>query len=283
MKTVLHYYRFDVSNAADAAAYAKLRAETLDRIGFPCHTVRADYPCYSVRKSAMDHIARIRDHAGPVTLETRHLFPDQWNSAGPLNARLFNWSEMVYANRDIREGYWLEQTAAMRAALRDTLKCGYCGAQAPAAGGLSFCPNCRDSEYLKVADLRLTRMVPVRDDDKPRAELTDAERDILIPLFNDAQIHGATERGKKRIAEQRRAVAVEYETTIANAAEKRAAAVWIMDNAPGVYANWIFYTHTGKHTFGWRKPLSAGERRELMGVIDGFPFAYEIITDESED
>lgn len=280
ISTVLHHYRFDTSKPTDKAAYDALVAGTLSQIGFPVWTLRF-HGNYTYDKTSHEFMEKIKANEGACELDTTHLFDNQWNTDDAANLRVFNWSECVYPNRHIREGYYLEQTDAMRAILRDTLKCGYCGAQEPRLPSTpTFCPHCIDSEYLKAPDLRLTRLVPVCDTSKPRAELAEEERAVLLPAFQAAQVHGATARGKARIEKARANVAAKYDATIRNAAEERDAALWVMDNVPGMLGNWIFYTHSRKHSFGWRKPLDAGSLSELLDVISEFPFAYEIKCDD---
>lgn len=284
IKTTLHHYRFDLTDDAQRAAYDKLRAETLNGIGFPVWTMNADYHSPGARKPTEDFISKVRatvgrvsnTHgitSGPVELETAHLFANQWNST---ELRLFNWAECVYANRKIREGYYLEQTDEMREVLRATVKCGYCGHQKQAAQGYTFCPDCLGSEYLKPSDLHLLRMVPVCRTDDKRAPLTEAERAHLMPLYSDAQINGANARDVKRIERIKREAKTERDQAIANANEKYDAVMWIMANMPGIVGNWIYYSHTAKHCFGWRNPIDSETLELLLSKISEFPYAYEI-------
>jgi hypothetical protein len=283
--TTLTHYRFDLADAEQRAAYDAMIAGPVAAVGFPVWTMHADFNSYNARKPVEDFVDKVRAlvgrrvnatgmTSGQVTLETEHLFDNQWNGE---SLRLFNWAECVYSNRNIREGYYLEQTAEMRYVLANTLKCGYCGKMEPAAPSTpAFCPHCIDSEYLKESELNLTRLVPVLDTSKPRAELSDAERDAMLPIYRDAQIHGATERGKARIAKQRDHIEREYESTVAHALEKRNAARWIMAHCPQMLDNWIFYTHTGKHCFGWRTKLSAAEVSAILDVVNEFPYGYTL-------
>lgn len=284
IKTTLHHYRFDLTDDAQRAAYDKLRAETLNVIGFPVWRMHADFHNPGARKPTEDFIDKVRaavgrvenTHgvtSGPVELETAHLFANQWNGS---ELRLFNWAECAYANRNIREGYYLEQTEEMREVLRATVKCGYCGHQKQAAQGYTFCPDCLGSEYLKPSDLHLLRMVPVCRTDDKRAPLTEAERAHLMPLYSDAQINGANARDVKRIAQIKRDAVTKRDQAIANAKEEHDAVMWIMANMPGVIGNWIYYSHSAKHSFGWRNPIDSETLELLLSKISEFPYAYEI-------
>jgi hypothetical protein len=282
IKTVLHAYRFDISKTEEQAQYLSM-VETI-RAQFAGKTWTSDMTGgYTACPDSWKFAEKIQalGAACSIELETAHLFADQWNSA-PMpgfdtGARLFNWSENVYLNKHIKAGYWLDQTADMREALRNTMTCGYCGKQEPAQKGYVFCPHCIDSEFLKKSDLNLTRMVAVRDTSKKRAELTQAERDHLYPLYDAAQKHGATERGIARLAKAKADIEKRFTDTVRKATMQRDAARWIVANIPRALDNWIYYDHTGVHCFGWRNPLTADEVSALLDVISEFPFQYELI------
>lgn len=276
MKTTYHAYSFDIRKPADAKAWSELRARLMET--HPHRMKSHDGGRSSFYHPELDSVE--------VELETSSLFDNQWNTA-PLpghdkGLRVFDWAQDYILNAttgsSIKRGHYLDQTPEMREARRNTNKCGYCGKQEPAAKGYVFCPHCIDSEYLTEAQLPLTRMVPVRDTNKPRAELTDAERAHLLPLFKDAQIHGSTERGKARIERRRRDIEAKYSSAIVNATAERDGARWLIDRAPQMLDNWIYYSHTGRHCFGWRKPLDNGPLSALLDIISEFPFAYDIKT-----
>jgi hypothetical protein len=272
MKTVIHSYNFDIRTKDGAAAYAELR-DKLTALGLRCFESHGNGSHYMPDVDGRE-----------IELETKHLFDNQWNTA-PIpgvtekGLRVFDWALDAISNigapRGIKRGHWLEQTAEMREIRRNTVKCGYCGRQEPAQKGYVFCPHCLDSEYLAENDLHLTRMLPI-DDTRDRAPLTEPERAHLLPLYRDAQLHGVTERGKARIAAARARVESDYKKTIASAEEKRRAATWILDRFPALIDNWLFYEHTGRHCFGWRKPLAGETLSALLDAVSEFPFSYEI-------
>jgi hypothetical protein len=280
IKTVLHAYRFDISKTEEKTAYDAM-VETI-RESFKGRVWSNDMTGgYTADSNAWKFSERIQALGVlEIELETKHLFADQWNSA-PMpgfdsGARLFNWSENAYLNRSIKTGYWLEQNAAMAEVLRNTHKCGYCGKQEPAQKSYVFCPHCTDSEYLTRDQLHLTRMVPVRDDSKKRAELTQAEKDYLYPLFDEAQKNGKTTRGIARLAKAKDDIEKQYARTVRIATVKRDAARWIIANIPRALDNWIYYDHTDVHCFGWRDLLTDEEVSALLDVISEFPFQYEL-------
>jgi hypothetical protein len=291
MKTTIHFYRFDTDNPEDAAAYAKLRAELLATPG------RGRRIFSGTPSNCMDAASNYSDHASEldgetIELETAHLFENQWNTA-PIDGisdkglRVFDWVETArisgaarmqgnnWAPLNIRRGHYLDISAEMRELRSGTLGCGYCGAQYPKKDAPKFCDRCLDSEYLKPEDLRLLRLRAISED-KPhatRAPLSDKERADLMQRYTEAQIYGNTERGKKRIAAERARIIAEYDSTIKNATVKRNGFLWLMDRGFNT-ANVIYYPHTGKFSFGWRKPLSA-EFVQAFPFAD-FPFTYEI-------
>lgn len=266
--TTIHSYCFSLPTEYDA--YQAL-CERLQGMGLKCFaTWRQDakYP----RCSELNMLT--------VALETSSLFPDQWDTApipsvSDSGLRVFDWHEEIYNNPGIKEGYWLEQTTSMAEARRNTLKCGYCGRQERTERGSVFCPACIDSEYLKESELFLTRLVPVTETDKPRAQLTEAEAAHLVPLYRDAQIHGSTERGKARIANNRAKIEAKYRRVVANAEAEHKGFIWLMDHGVEI-GNVIFYDHTGRFCFGWRTPLSESVLSGLLDIISEFPYPYTL-------
>lgn len=282
MKTKLHTYNFDLRKPEDSAAWETLRAK-----------LRKTHPHCMESHGGASHYAPLAHHDGEtVTLEIAHLFNNQWNTApGCLSAngyRVFDWA-LDYnpnGNPKIKRGHYLEQTPDMRELRRNTCGCGYCGKQEPVTKGLTFCPHCLDSEYLTEKDLPLLRMRPI-DEDTPRNSrpaLSKAELAHLLPLYRHAQIHGNGERGKARMEKARKEIESDYKKdltkakqAVAGVKEERDAKRWILNHCPGMLPNYIYYSHTGTHSFGWRgNGLSDEQASALLDVISEFPFPYEI-------
>lgn len=280
LKTVLHTYSFDVSTKDGRAAWEAFKAERQD--GPRC-----------MGPVLANHWAAFRDLDGKtITLDpgegNKNLFDNQWNTDD--GRRVFDWTlqsdsaphaHELSAPRNIRRGHYLEQTPEMRELRRNTNVCGYCGHKEEAQRGAVFCPRCIGSEYLKIDDLHLTRMRAV-DDQGERAKLTEAEKAYLVPLYTQAQIHGNTERDKVRISKARAEIEAEFSRTISAATNKRDGLMWLMDQ--GVKTdNVIYYAHTGRFSFGWRRSLSDGEVSALLAVISEFRWPYEIKTADGRD
>lgn len=293
LKTTLTRYRFDIDEADQREAYKALR-EKLEADGRHWFNAIAD-----------PSNARKRCPEGEVELETDCLFDNQWNTVGVgdhSGYRIFDWYEGIFPNKRIKEGHYLEITYEMREIRRNTLKCGYCGHQEPAAKGNVFCPACLDSEYLKEDELHLTRLVPIERicryvgepwlmrecvipeqeyDDKGnrlnvvRPPLTDAEKAYLLPLFIERQTTGSDSRNANKLRKQRADIERTYAKAIEDANAERDGFLWLMDHNLAI-SNVIYYTHTSKFGFGWRNPVSASVVSKLLEIISEFPFPYEI-------
>lgn len=263
-------YDFDVRDPEQKRAYEALRAKLKD---WP-HCMAAFGNYLATARAFPD---------GVVELETTHLFDNQWNGT---TVRLFDWAQTPSTGGEIsgenverwvKRGYYLEQTAEMKELRRNTHKCGYCGKQEPAQKGYVFCPHCIDSEYLTEKDLPLTRMRSVEDSGTRGTfpPLTEAERTHLLPQFREAQLHGTTVRGKARIAQARADVEAKCKRVTANAKTERDGLMWLMDH--GIRTdNVIYYDHTGRFGFGWRKPVDAAVVSQLLDVISEFGWPYDI-------
>ncbi len=263
LKTKLHFYQFDAKK--DAAAYAALHEKLSDGRHF--------FNANSDPENKGDDTPRVED----VELETEFLHSDQWNTQD--GRRVFDWYEGIIwvGNRkgDYRAGHWLEITPEMREIRRNTHVCGYCGKYEPAASGSVFHLSCLDSEDLEESNLHLVRMMPVDQHMPTRAPLSEAERAYLVPLFTKAQIEGSSERGTARIAKARQDIAHKAAQAIENATTERDGMLWLLDHGVNT-DNVIYYSHTGRFCFGWRKPLSPGEYSALVEITTKFLFDYDI-------
>lgn len=255
IKSVITLYRFDISEEADAQAYAAL----CDGLRDGRHWMN----CISVPGSEK------RPTPGPIDLETEHLFSNQWNSA--CGFRVFDWYEGIYPNPLIKAGHYLEITDEMREIRRNTNKCGYCGKQESAAKGHVFCPHCLGSKYLERANLHLLRMLPIEQHLPKRPKLTVAETSHLVPLYVEAQ----TKTRNARAAELRVSLVHDRDEAIATAQTECDGKLWMLDNGLSI-ENVIYYAHTGWWCFGWRKPLSTEEAAEVRGALRAFPYYYDI-------
>lgn len=234
--------------------------------------------CFCTWGEGSHYLSDLPEDGVEVWLETKCLFDNQWNTAEDSpnfpNRRVFDWAEDYDRyNSGTRMGHWLEITDEMREIRGNTVKCGYCGHQEPASDKV-FCDKCLDSQYLEEKDLYLLRLKPISDTRSP-APLTGEERAFLMPLYKEAQLHGSTERGKARLRKQREDILRKAEKAIAHAQTERDGMLWLMDHGINL-DNVLYYTHTGKFGFGWRKPITGEVREALLEELREFKWDYEV-------
>jgi hypothetical protein len=266
IKTVVHAYYFNTSNAEEKVAYEAL-SEKLKARGSKCFETWGGSSHYQPQLDGVE-----------VELETKHLFGNQWNTA-PISGkgyRLFDWAQdyPIKFGANIKRGHYLELTTEMIEVRHSHKKCGYCGNMLHESEAKEFCEKCIDSEYLEEKDLFLTRMKRIDDVTSPKP-LLDVEKEYLIPKFSEAQLHGSTARGKARIAKERADLLTERDKTIKVANIKYDGMLWMMDHGVST-GNVIYYSHTNMFSFGWRKPIDKGIVDDLHKLMEGFPFEYEV-------
>lgn len=270
LTTKLHYYYFDISKDGERAAWRALYDRLKESHGRCLEAIGSNDS-----KFMRDIIKPVNGQE--VTLDCGYLFENQWNGLVNLKgARLFDWQQPIYTNRDIKEGYYLEITDEMRAIRQDVLKCGYCGAHYWAADAPAFCEKCLGSIHLQESDLRLLRLLPVGAKfGTKRDELTAAEKAELLPIFIQEQTQSKeSEAGKHRAAEYKR-ILEKRDGAIESANDEYDGLKWLLDKGMRL-DNVIYYNHTRKFSFGWRKPLGDAEKSALLDLIAEFPFDYEI-------
>lgn len=275
--TTLHHYCIDTSTHDGAEAWRKLR-DTLE----PKHGALKMHS-HSGGNQPLTH----RNESKQVILETKFLFRNQWNEADTetrKGRRLFDWyQEYRLHSKHWAQGHYLDITQEMEHARRTVLKCGYCGAHYPDGAQYFHCDKCLGSEYLKPDDLRLTRLRPIVETDNKFPPFSDSERAEIVPRYEIAQGLGKTDREQKALSHNRRKIAAlvpEAEAKgrgLIEAAKTEAAAhTWLLDHGQNIVDNVIFYTHTQRFCFGWRRGLSKDEKSKLLDVLCEFPFDYDI-------
>ncbi len=222
-------------------------------------------------------------HERDVSLETKHIFGNQWNTApdeySPLGFRLFNWTGSIvhHYGESCRHGHYLVITEEMLEVCRLTHKCGYCAGQyfgLENAG--KFCSACLDNEHLKETDLCLLRLMPVDINGHvpERCPLTDEERGELLPRYVHAQTVATGSRAVARKAKARQDVLDKCDKACQAALAERGGMVWLLDRGIPI-DNVIYYSHTKKFCFGWRTPLGPTVREALVAKLEGFPYEVE--------
>jgi hypothetical protein len=275
MQTVIHEYYFQTDNANEKAEYEALRKK-LTAMGLKC---------FETWGGGGSHYHGPKMDGAVLTLETAHLFSDQWNTApiegvSEMGMRVFDWAQdyPIDFSKKVKRGHWLEQTEEMREIRQNTLTCGYCGKYEPAASGKKFCGKCLENEYLKASDLHLTRLLPVATTRATREPLTEEERAELMPQYVKAQTVGNSERGKARLAKFRADLEAKYEKETTNAKVEHDGFLWLLDHGltTATVQNCIYYNHTQKFSFGWRQPVEGEILSAILEIVSEFPYPYEI-------
>lgn len=214
-----------------------------------------------------------------VYLETDCIFDNQWNTQD--GRRVFEWFEAIYPNRRIKAGHYLQITPAMREIQKNTFKCGYCGKEYYGNHNEGkFCSSCLDSSYLKKQDLHLLKVMPVFQDVgriQNRPQLTQAEADIIHPIYTRMQTRGNTSRAAQAHKEERKNIITKARIAIAKARTERNGMIWLYKNGVNT-ENVIYYSHRNVFSFGWRNPLDQDTAADLKELLKEFPFESEIKT-----
>jgi hypothetical protein len=272
IRTQLVTYWYDL-NESDNAEQAKKNQEDYKKLSEKLKA--SGLRCFNVIELAKKN----QLSGGIVELECDHLFDNQWNTTenSPTNpsARIFDWYEAIYPNKNIKAGHYLVITDEIRNIRHNVNKCGYCGAHYWNEKGLVFCDQCLDSKYLQEGDLGLLRLVPVDSEKKGRGILSDAERKHLLPLYMQAQTQATTIRQENKAIEKRKRIEKEYRDTINAATIEHDGMIWFLNRNINI-DNCIYYKHTNKFCFGWRTAVSDNICSQLLDIISEFPFDYEI-------
>mgnify|MGYP006370776307 CR=1 FL=1 len=266
IETVLHYYRFDISNPAEAEQYKALCA-SLKAQGLKVF----DSIAQNHSKFYKEQIQPLNGQ--PVQLETEHLFNNQWNTTpieGSKNGlRVFDWSEPIYPNRKIKEGMYLDQTPEMVSIRKETYKCNYCGKNYHKPEQ-AFCTACLGSEFLTPDNFPLLALTPIC------KEYRDKKEPVIIPEaiikeYNERQKESRTARLKKQQDNKLASIQADIESSkIEYDAFK-----WLIDRDMN-FDNVIYYSHSKEFCFGWRNSLSDLDKAELKTALESFPYPYKL-------
>lgn len=266
LKTNITSYSFDIREPDEKAQYDAILEKLKGR------------ECFNVWGGSK----RLHIGSGPVLLETKCLFNNQWNTSedSPTapNARVFDWYEEypVLTPKHRKNGHYLDITPEMEEIRRNTTQCGYCGAYYQAAQGYVFCDKCLDSPYLEEKDLKLLRLYPVSEKSRAKyPELSAAEKAHIMPQYISRQTTGKDSRNAKRLAEKRARIESGYKKSVYAAKTEHDGFIWLMDNQVNI-ENCIYYSHTDIFSFGWRSPVSPEVKSKLLDVLTEFPHNYEI-------
>lgn len=259
-------YKFNTSNVAENRAYNAL-----------CEKLKDGRNFFNVLAGPGEGKSL---QPGRYEVDTGTVFSNQVNTVGEdgkSGLRVFDWYEGIYPNRSWKAGHYIADLSELNSYRENMHCCGYCGKQEPAAKGYVFCPHCLDSEYLEEKNLGMLRMRPVSIHSYKTPELTAAEKKHLLPLFVKAQTFGNSAREKKRIASAFKDVETKRTRAIENAENEYEGFKFLLDNGLKTN-NVIYYSHTGRFSFGWRRPFDSSSRETYEAAMKdagGFPCPFD--------
>jgi hypothetical protein len=269
VKTEVIAYRYDLDDSEQRIAYSQLQEQM------------ANKGIKLMRVYSMDN-SKESVESGFVSLDTSHLFGDQWNTTDDSESnpkrRIFNWYESIVPNKVIRYGHYTMVTDEMRQLQEDVLKCGFCGNHEWASKAGHFCDQCIGSSYLSADEVDLLLMVPVsKSFGANRKELIETgqigsteEFEHVMAEYRAAQLRQseiASEKARNEV-EQR------YQNGLAKITAERDGFLWLLDHGINV-DNCIYYSHAKTFCFGWRNSLDKTARADLEQALEGFPFKFE--------
>jgi len=275
IKSGIKYYRFDVSDKEQNKQYLSL-CEKIKAIGVKKDTHYYINFSYESNKEFMNKI-KAMVKKGFVEIETKFIFSNQWNtSEESFNLRIYDWSENIFENADIKEGYYLTDVKELFDLRQNTFKCGYCGKYYTRAdkekNDLTFCDSCLGSEYLTEDNLILLRLRRINDNGK-FIPLNDIDKIALLEIYHKEQLAGRTKRLKQEIADKKK----NLKKDLLNAEKEYKAFMWLINNNVN-YKNCIYYSHCDEFCFGWRDALTFEEEQNLKEVLENFPYKYKLKT-----
>jgi len=251
MKITIKKYYYNISNEKDRIEYEKLCAALKSR-----------------GLKLLDFISAKNNTQidGDFELETEFIFSNQFNAG---NYRCFDWCGFIYPNRNIKTGHYAADCPGfdyLQQLRHTTRQCGYCG-KLYRESGQNWCNACLGSQYLELKELRLlkTHFIDqdrVFDENPPDWLVIEYEKQQksarLVRVEKDKQ------RALAKCRKDRETAEIEYKGFI------------LIIESGLDYDNCIYYTHTGRFCFGWRKPLTEVEKIEIGDKLKKFPYDYDM-------
>tara|TARA_R100000951_G_scaffold28527_1_gene24456 strand:+ start:654 stop:1490 length:837 start_codon:yes stop_codon:yes gene_type:complete len=235
-------YRLNLGVPEEAAQYAEIerRAKALGHKLFDSSSMRKDISTYLKNLPTVFYV------------ETDYLFKNQYNTEE--GHRIFDWSEEIYPNRDIKEGYFITSGVdELREAKNNQLACGYCGARYDASKtDAEFCHKCLDSEYLTEDSLYMLRLRNVFNENRPKGipSFLKAAYEEGRKVFNIKQAKKKKEKAAQLLIDlEERQKLERYETQVKHD-------LLMVDINPD---NLIYHKHSDTWSYGWRKKVTIEE------------------------
>jgi hypothetical protein len=240
----------------------------------PIHQDSEEYK--ELRETLKDHKRfRVWDLDGKGTVrpglydvETKQLFNNQSNTT---NLRIFDFADysMHPDSSRMRYGHYIENLDELNAARDLRHSCGYCGHQADAPTD-EWCPKCLGSEYLTPEYYKLLKMQPVSDKSErhaqPPAEVLEeivVKQAAMTKLKIEKQIQTKFNMLDQKLKDAK------LETEFLRECVDRGVGIRHLDNM-------IFYSHTQRFCFGWRRAIPEAEKASILEKITPILHLYEV-------
>lgn len=265
-------YSFDVSKPGQAEAYDAL-----------CDQLRATPGRGKILnplvEAGRNNELHIPEGGAKVELSERHIYKNQWDAdfieGFDKPFRVFDWYEVIYPNRDLKRGHYLEITDEMRSARDHTKECGFCGHQEPVSTGNEFCPRCPASRYLDTPQHPLLVLLPVSTD----RGMTTFSVEIMSRLegYIETKRNAAFDAAYR---DSREKVDDDAERDILRITMRRNGYWWLLDHRVPLN-DWHF--HQDSETFSYRPSPNihvndgkdAAENMARFLKANGFPYKYK--------
>jgi hypothetical protein len=260
MKTIeiqIETYRFDTSKQDDKIKYEMLVTQLKAR-GLKLLDYIQDPRTY--------HTTDKHIESGIYHVETKHLFNNQYNTEEGF--RVFEWSEPIFPNRHIKEGYYItdcEEFQKIRGLQNTIHKCHYCGKQYEINTKNGYCDSCFDSQYLRLSRLHLLELTPISEDYRHNKVPK-----YIIDRYNNEQRAARLKRAQKDKADMLQSL----KNKVIEAQKEYDIHVFLIENDIDI-DNVIYYSRSKTVCFGWRDSLSSEEQQELKTKLENISFPYK--------
>ena len=282
IKVKLNKYWLDISDDKHAKQYERIQ-ETCTGNGFELYA-----PIYYQLKEDDE----FDSFPCEQVIDEKRLSDNQFNTVEGF--RIFHWYESIKENSNIKTGYYLTgDLEELKKAQDNQLICGYCDERYSAlearASKLVFCNACLGRTFLVESELKYLRLKAVSDN-SDRQELSESEKNQILPLFHSEQKKAHKVRLTQNIEMLIRRLNRELDSQLEQMAELETLKPLklqiefygkLLDF--GVCEKPIYYRKNGTFVFNWQEKMSDSEIIELQKKLEGFPFEYSIKIAGDED
>lgn len=257
IKTKIHFFSFNTENREDRTKWENLYKELRSGLGLKPFVLTGKHLPWG---NTIEEDNRTEE----LTLETEHIFSDQWNgSCDSLKSyRIFDWAIYEFPNKKIIRGYWVEPTYETMD-IRGQFKCRYCGKIVGYNPDGNFHVDCFSSEYLK--EIRLTAFKRIHE--KTPKEIEEIPTDIFMLYWQKQR-----ETWRTKFLEMKQDNLDKAISRIKSAETEHMIQLFLLDHFFTDFDNLIFYDHKNEFCFGWRKSYNKEEAEKLQNLLENIGF-----------